>query len=380
MGCGSSSPGSNDGHTDGLEDGSLALEDMRRVDIRENSSVSQILHYPDDNQQLSMLQQMRQDLSGQLDEQNEDPGRFKAFVDPLDRPSSSDDILKSQLRFCDELLRLVQLHQQELRQRKKGAPSTELKGSATKAQIPPLQKQQSTVTSSDGQSEKRVYPKPRISIQSMEGNYVEKKKGAPREGVADNPGDANLHPTNSPSVLGENVWKPPEEQADEYDVAALGPRRDAYHSGVNEDDSNALARLLKKHFNNFILECEFNASGNSRAFDIIRARRCDRLEIDNSLSTAHNLTVERTKHIADMFLRYSMAVIDSQRWGGELRYAIKRPNPVETYGSLSVVGNISYVTSDRTMKFDAPYQVEIIITLQLDEEKKKKKKKRKKEA
>lgn len=137
-------------------------------------------------------------------------------------------------------------------------------------------------------------------------------------------------------------------------------REAAYQSHIVEVDSNALARLLKKHFNNFVLECEFNATGNDQAYEIIRSRRCDHLRVDDSYSAGHNLTIPKTKDVADLFLKYCMSVIDAQCWGGELRYAITKPKTPDTHiGSLVVRGVVNYLTADRLMKMDGPYQVEV---------------------
>lgn len=140
-----------------------------------------------------------------------------------------------------------------------------------------------------------------------------------------------------------------------------GSRQSAYFSGLREPDTNTLARLLKKHFNTFVLECEFKAAGNMKAYEVFQKNRCDRLQINQKYSSGQNLTITSAKHVAELFLKYTVAVIDAeQRWGGELRYALQQK---DSAASICINGSISFISKDGSMKYDAPYQVEIDFTL-----------------
>lgn len=378
------------------------------VEMREQrESYDQILHFPDDSQQVCLLEKMQLELKKevQLHESvscapllSDEKGKISAepqplmytpqavltpqpankSVEPISRtfPStpqvtpatnaqSNVALLQWQIQLYDQLIRLAKEQQQELSRANASGTSSAPRSfvASAPAPIPPPPPVQPTVLQSAKASPATVLSSS-TPAQNTYNHYI-----TPQQTLHSATPDTALSPAPPTNQLNSaeqlNAINPNSSPVDEFSGM---PQAKAYQSGVVEVDSNALARLLKKHFNNFVLECEFNATGNMQGYDIMRSRRCDQLEVDNENSSGHNLTLRKVKSIADLFLRYCMNVIDAQRWGGELRYAIKRPafSP-DSICTIFVNGSISYLSFDKTMKHDAPYQLQVDFILVEDE-------------
>eukprot|EP00796_Vickermania_ingenoplastis_P009091 gene9091-6384_t len=389
MGCGASSD-SEELETEKHEQHEILLEDAQKVDMREKTgSVSQILHYPDDSQQMTVLQRMQEQLRNELEAQNDQPtlvsdavfmnsqplfqaaqpaARQQVFssqptnslspqprcVSPQQRPQSNTAaIIQRQLDLYEQLVRLVQNHQQELLKlrSKRGGPINDGTStiSAPLSHATPANTATAFVPPMSSSTNNRAAPL-QSSIPSRQPSLQPPPSLQPQQ---------NSYGLQPPMNEPENMLVDP-------GVQALEPRQEAYYSGIKEDDSNALARLLKKHFNNFILECEFNATGNTRAFDILRARRCDRLDVDPNFSAGHNLTLERTKHIADLFLKQNgghssewVHFVLIQRQNDEIRCTISGGgcfSAAEVLTPLAENQNISWIpgpcASSRKLSFN----------------------------
>eukprot|EP00796_Vickermania_ingenoplastis_P009095 gene9095-6388_t len=351
------------------------VEAEQQVEMRENrDSVDEILHFPDDSQQICVLQHMQGNLKKELELYTSvSAAPEMSYMDPYaPRPVSTGavpsaasqpspsllhippapvqqvpiqqvnvELLQRQIQLYNQLISLVQQQQQELA---KVSPSGITSNLSTGRPYQPVPTPAPMVTP--------------VPIQYVNPTPVAAPATTPTPSQASVAARAQPVPM-APEPQSQPVLVPVLNPNNFVEGAGNDPRREAYQSMIVESDSNALARLLKKHFNNFVLECEFNASGNTQAYDIIRSRRCDQLEIDSAYSSIHNLTIDKTKTVADLFLRYCMAVIDAQHWGGELRYVIKRPSTSEGGGSIFINGSVSYLSADKLMKLDAPYHLEV---------------------
>lgn len=372
MGCGASTNQQFAGDDDVL------AADGKTIEMREWDSVSDILHFPDRDQQLLLLKEMHQQLGVENPEESVRRERKFSHSRLMDQSKSEllapsiPEVLVDSPLFDDGEEKNDDMKNDEGEMNDEKKDDEKGKGKSplneknvvspyfVKSQldffghlVKLIQNQQELIANGSPQNV-RGYPDighNRKEDSNMKSDYPESLlQGIQQNSFSRFEGPSPHLTMSSPQA--------------EYNLDLVGPRLEAYRSGIVEPDSVALARLLKKHFNNFVLECEFNASGNSKAFEILRLRRCDKLSVDNALSAGHNITSKRVKHIADMFIQYAMTIVDAQGWGGQLRFAVKRKKDTGSSAKLAVIGTISYLTSDRTVKFEAPYQVEADFVLQ----------------
>lgn len=371
-------------------------------------SVDQILHYPDDSQQVCVLQHMHDNLKREMDMASvrekptlnpvaidrtrssfaaSGPVEYPSLVShrvlgedkepQLAEPNPDTALLQRQLQLYEELISLVEKQKSELANA----------SVSPRTLPPPLRDDQDhsvLFAPARGEQPAPLSPAKKEGDQSVvfaplrQPTALSPAKGDQAVAFAVVKGDTSavFSPSSrrrtvaSPSFVDMVTTSPVAFGQDSMYDSQVGKsqtgnplsQQDAYKSQIIESDSNALARILKKHFNNFILECEFNSSGNARAYEIIRSRRCDSLEIDDAYSAGHNLTVLKTKSVADLFLQYAMAVIDAQRWGGSLRYAIKRHGESD-HGFITISGLINFLSGDKVRKLDAPYKLDVSFTL-----------------
>lgn len=146
------------------------------------------------------------------------------------------------------------------------------------------------------------------------------------------------------------------------DVECRNPTLDdllrSYRSDVKEVDSAALSRLLKRHFNNFILECHFAASENREAFLLFRSRQCNAFMLEKMWSGGHDLTERRLEAIASAFYHHCLTTTNAIGWKMfNLAYHVEMQSDMLL---LHLKGTLEFPFRDYGI-LKAPYSIRVLI-------------------